>query len=397
MSIARLNQLEIANRPKLLYFVTEDWYFCSHRLHLALAARNAGFDVLVVTRVRKRGQTITSCGFRLIPIELVRHGSNVFSELPVLYRLYQIYRAERPDIVHHVALKAVLYGSIVGKAAGVPAIVNAVTGLGYLFASRDWKARLSRGFIKSLLRRLIGNDKSIAILQNPDDVQLLFGTAGDSNSRVRIIRGSGVDLHAFAPMPEPRGTPLVVLAGRMLWDKGVQEFVTAARALRQKGIAARFALVGASDVSSPSAVPERQLQTWQDDGVIEWWGSQDDMPKVFAQCHIVCLPSYREGVPKVLIEAAACARPIVTTDVPGCREIVRHEENGLLVPANDAQSLAKALRRLIEDSTLRRRFGQRARLIAEREFGLHKVINETLGVYQELLDAKRMARSEVSL
>ncbi|MGH8615603.1 MAG: glycosyltransferase family 4 protein [Gammaproteobacteria bacterium] len=385
----------MTSRPKLLYFVTEDWYFCSHRLHLALAAQSAGFEVLVVTRVRKHGQTITACGLRLIPIELVRHGSNILSELPVLYRLYQIYRAEKPDIVHHVALKPVLYGSIVGKAAGMPALVNAVTGLGYLFASREWKARLLRGCIKSLLRRLIANDKSIAILQNPDDVKLLFGAVGDSGSCVRIIRGSGVDLHEFTPIPEPAGTPLIVLAGRLLWDKGVQEFVTAASALRQDGIAVRFALVGASDAGNPSAVPERQLQTWQDDGVIEWWGPRDDMPAVFAQCHIVCLPSYREGVPKVLIEAAACARPIVATDVPGCREIVRHEENGLLVPPKDAESLAEALRRLIEDSTLRRHFGQRGRLVAEREFGLHKVISETLEVYRELLDG--MARSGKSL
>ncbi|MGH6634869.1 MAG: glycosyltransferase family 4 protein [Gammaproteobacteria bacterium] len=381
----------MTTRPKLLYFVTEDWYFCSHRLGLALAAQSAGFDVLVVTRVRKHGQMITSCGLRLIPIELARHGSNILSELPVLYRLFQIYRTEKPDIVHHVALKPVLYGSIVGKAAGMPALVNAVTGLGYLFASREWKARLLRGFIKPLLRRLIGNDKSVAILQNPDDVKRLFGAAGDNNSCVRIIRGSGVDLDEFTPAPEPTGTPLIVLAGRMLWDKGVQEFVTAAHVLQQQGITARFALVGASDAGSPSAVAERQLQTWQDDGVIEWWGCRDDMPKVFAQCHIVCLPSYREGVPKVLIEAAACARPIVTTDVPGCREIVRHEENGLLVPPKDAERLAEALRRLIEDPTLRRRFGQRGRLLAEREFGLRKVISETLGVYRELLDG--MARS----
>ncbi|MGH8579193.1 MAG: glycosyltransferase family 4 protein [Gammaproteobacteria bacterium] len=378
----------MTSRPKLLYFVTEDWYFCSHRLDLALAAQSAGFEVLVVTRVREHGQAIAACGLRLIPIELARHGANIFFELPVLYQLYQIYRAEKPDIVHHVALKPVLYGSIVGKAAGMPALVNAVTGLGYLFASRHWKARVLRGCVKSLLRRLIGKDKSIAILQNPDDVKLLFGAADDSNARVLIIRGSGVDLHQFAPMPEPTGTPLIVLAGRMLWDKGVQEFVTAAKMLRQEGIAARFALVGASDVGSPSAVSERQLQTWQDDGVIEWWGSRDDMPEVFSQCHIVCLPSYREGVPKVLIEAAACARPIVTTDVPGCREIVRHEENGLLVPPKDAQRLAEALHRLIDDSTLRRRLGQRGRLVAEREFGLPKVISETLGVYRELLDRR---------
>lgn len=384
----------MTSRPKLLYFVTEDWYFCSHRLDLALAAQSAGFDVLVVTRVRKHGRAIAACGLRLIPIELVRHGSNIFSELPVLYRLFRIYRAEKPDIVHHVALKPVLYGSIVGKAAGMPALVNAVTGLGYLFASRQWKARLLGGCIKSLLCWLIGNDKSVAILQNPDDVKLLFGTAGDSNPCVRIIRGSGVDLHEFTPMPEPTGTPLIVLAGRMLWDKGVQEFVTAARVLRQRGIAARFALIGTSDVGSPSAVPERQLQEWHNDGVIEWWGSRDDMPEVFSQCHIVCLPSYREGAPKVLIEAAACARPIVTTDVPGCREIVRHEENGLLVPPKDPHSLAEALRRLIEDSTLRRRFGQRGRLVAEREFGLDKVIRETLEVYQDLLHG--MARSGVS-
>lgn len=368
------------NVPKLLFFVTEDWYFCSHRLALAVAAREAGFEVVVVTRVREHGEVIRRAGLDLIPFEISRRGMNPFMELGTLTRLAALYRREKPDLVHHVAMKPVLYGTLAARLAGVPHIVNALAGMGWLFTS----AKLMARFIKPLVRltfRFLLRQTSV-IVQNPDDAALMAGVGLGS---VRLIRGSGVDAEVFRPEPEPTGTPLVVLPARMLWDKGVGEFVEAARQLKARGIVARFALVGEPDPENPATVSEAQLDAWHAETVVEWWGQRADMPQVYAQAHVVCLPSYREGLPKALLEAAACGRPIVTTDVPGCREIVRDGDNGVLVPVCDAPALAEAMARLIADPDMRRRMGERGRALAVGEFSQERVIAETLVVYREAM------------
>lgn len=365
---------------KLLFFVTEDWYFCSHRLTLAVAAREAGFEVVVVTRVREHGEVIRRAGLDLIPFEISRRGMNPFMELGALIRLTAIYRRGKPDLVHHVAMKPVLYGTLAARLAGVPHIVNALAGMGWLFTS----AKLMARFIKPLVRlsfRFLLRQTSV-IVQNPDDAALM---ASVGLGRVCLIRGSGVDTEVFLPMPEPKGTPLVVLPARMLWDKGVGEFVEAARQLKARGVVARFALVGEPDPENPATVPEAQLAAWHAETVIEWWGQRANMPQVYAQAHIVCLPSYREGLPKSLLEAAACGRPIVTTDVPGCREIVRNGGNGVLVPVRDAPALAEALASLIADPDMRRRMGESGRAIAVSEFSQERVIAETLAAYREAM------------
>jgi glycosyltransferase involved in cell wall biosynthesis len=373
---------------KILFFVTEDWYFCSHRLPLAVAAREAGHEVTVLTRVRQHGGVIKSHGLKLVPIELSRHGLNPLADLPLVARLVRIYREERPVLVHHVAMKPILYGSLAARMAGVPAVVNAFPGLGYLYASADPRARLARTLLESALRWLLKHPNTRTILQNSDDLERLAKNSVLEPARTVLIRGSGVDLSEYAPKSEPAGVPLVILASRMLWNKGVGEFVTAARDLCDRGIAARFALVGGTDSGNPRAVSIAQLNAWNKSEVVEWRGRQDDMPAVFADSHIVCLPTYYgEGVPKVLIEAAACGRPIVATDTGGCREIVRHGENGLLVPPRDPEALAEALGVLIRDPELRARMGKRGRQIAERDFSVEKVIKETLAVYRGLLPA----------
>jgi glycosyltransferase involved in cell wall biosynthesis len=372
-------------KKKLIFFITEDWYFCSHRLFLAVAAREAGYDVSVVTRVRSHGKQIRDAGLDLIPLDIARRGMNPLNELRILQRLLSIYRAEQPDLVHHVALKPVLYGGIAARLAGIPHIVNAMAGLGYLFTSGSFKARAARPVVKRAYRLLLNRPGGRVILQNPDDVELMCGCDILARDRVALIRGSGVDTRRYCVRPESPGEPLVVLASRLLWDKGVGEFVAAARQLRRQGVRARFVLVGVSDDGNPSAIPNGQLRAWREEGVVEWWGRRDDMPAVFAQSHIVCLPSYGEGVPKVLIEAASCGRPIVTTDAPGCREIVRDGENGFLVPVRDADVVSRALQRLIEYPDLRRAMGARGREIVEREFTQEMVIQETLALYEELL------------
>ncbi|QXP84585.1 glycosyltransferase family 4 protein [Methylococcus sp. ANG] len=372
-------------QPHLLFVVTEDWFFCLHRLSLAVAAKRAGFEVSVATRVAEHGQVIESAGLRLIPLRLSRRGRNPLTEARLVADLARLYRRERPDIVHHVAMKPVIYGSLAARLTGRRAVVNALTGLGFLFTSDRLSARLLRPLVETAFRGLLNAPICRTIVENPDDLRQLTDEGVVEPGRIRLIRGSGVDLAKFSPSPEPEGPPLVVLPARMLWDKGIGEFVEAARRLRAEGVQARFALVGQRDAENPSAIAEAQLREWERSGVVEYWGFRSDMPQVLAQCHIVCLPSYREGLPVSLLEAAACTRAIVTTDVPGCREAVRHEENGLLVPRGDPAALAAALSRLIADPALRRAMGARGRTRAEEEFSLDGVVAQTLSLYREML------------
>jgi glycosyltransferase involved in cell wall biosynthesis len=366
---------------KLLFVVTEDWYFISHRLPLAVAAQKEGFDVAVATRVGEYGETIRAAGIRLIPFNLSRRRGNPFREVTELARLYC---RERPDIVHHVALKPIVYGALSAWVARVPAQVNAVAGLGWLFTSTTGMMRLIRPAVRWTLGRLLNAQGSLTIVQNPEDRALLIRTHLPE-THVRLIRGAGVDTTLFHPVPEPSGSVCIVLAARMLWDKGVGEFVEAARLLTEAGVKARFVLVGDPDPDNPASVSEATLRAWHGKNGVEWLKRRDNMPATFHTAHIACLPSYREGLPKVLLEAAACGLPIVTTDAPGCREIVREGDNGFLVPVRDAQALAVALRRLIDNVTLRTKMGRRAREIVLAEFSQERVIAETLAVYHELI------------
>jgi glycosyltransferase involved in cell wall biosynthesis len=370
---------------KLLFFVTEDWYFYSHRLPLAIAAKNAGYDVVVVARVNQHGELIRAHGLKLINISISRRSRNPFKELLVVFRLFNIYRTEKPDIVHHVALKPVLYGSVAARLAGVGSVINALAGLGFLFVSKQRKAFFLRPIVEWAFRVLLNRANVRVILQNPDDMSLLINREILKPEQAVLIRGSGVDIEHFNVTEESNEIPLVVLASRMLWDKGVGVFVEAAKELKQQGVEARFCLVGEGDPDNPNSIPDSQIETWQSEKVIEWWGRRNDMPSVFAKSHIVCLPSaYGEGVPKVLIEAAACGKPIVTTDAPGCREIVRHQVNGLLVSINNKKALAAALLILINDKKLRISMGQSGREIVEKEFAIDIVVSQTLDLYKKV-------------
>lgn len=341
----------------------------------------AGFDVAVATRIRTHGHIIREAGLRLIPIELDRGGMNPLADIRTIAQLIKIYRRERPDIVHHVALKPVLYGSIAARLARVPHVVNALTGLGWLFTSGSYKAHLLKPAVQNILRYLLRPTR--VIVQNREDAALVGGWGVP---HIHLIRGAGVDCKKFCPVPKSEGIPLIVLPARMLWDKGVAEFVAAARRIKTAGHITRFALVGAPDPDNPASVPVEQLAAWRDEGAVEWWGQRDDMPDVYRQADVVCLPSYREGLPKSLLEGASAGCPIVSTDVPGCREIVLHEVNGLLVPARDEAALAEALVKLIADPNKLRLMGVRGRQYASAEFSLDQVIAETLMVYAEMCD-----------
>ena len=367
---------------KIIYFVTEDWYFCLHWLRIAEASKLAGFEVEVVTRVREHGAVIRQAGLTLLPFEISRQGMNPLREIATIARLVALYRGRAPDIVHHVAMKPTLYGSLAARLAGVSRVVNTLAGLGWLFTSRSAVARILKGGVVFIFSRYFV--RSVIVLQNHDDAAFMESLGLHC---LKVVRGAGVDVEKFSGSPPQGGAPLVILPARMLWDKGIAEFVQAAGLLVARGVVARFALVGGTDPGNPAAVTGEQLEKWREAGVVEWWGQVSDMTEVYRQAHIVCLPSYREGLPTVLIEAAACQCPIVTTDTVGCREVVRHGENGLLVPPRSVAELAEALQLLIETPQLREKMGRRGRYLAVTEFALEKVVAETMAVYREVLAA----------
>lgn len=369
---------------RVLYVVNIPRFFVTHRLPLALAAQERGYDVHVTTSDADSENValIKASGLPYHPLPLSQHGTNPLSEINTIRALYTLYRQLKPNLVHQVSIKPVIYGGIAAKLARVPAVVSAMSGLGYVFIDDSTKARLLRLGVGPLFRLALAGDRTRMIFQNPDDQRRFIAMGLLPEWRTVLIKGSGVDMDAFSPQPEPDGLPIVLFAGRLLWSKGLGTYVKLARRLQGK---ARFVVAGYPEPSSPHAVPMSQMTAWQDEGVIEWWGRRDDMPQVFASVNIVCLPStYGEGIPKVLIEAAACGRAILTTDTPGCREIVTDGENGLLVPPDDLDALARAAQRLIDDATLRQQMGANGRKKAAAAYSLRHVADRTFELYEDL-------------
>jgi len=376
--------------PALIYVLNGAPFFLSHRLALAQAAQQRGFSIHVAAPGNELADKIEAHGFRYHSIPLSRKGANPFEEFATLRALVTLYRAVRPRLVHHLTIKPVLYGTLAARLTAVPCVVNAVTGMGHIFTAGGVKAAILREAVKTAYRVLLNHPNSRVIFQNPDDQREFSASRLIAHEQGILIRGSGVDTELFSPRPEPDGPPLVLFAGRLIWDKGVREFIDAAERLRRKGISARFVIAGESDEGNPEAVPPVELQRWHDSGVVEWWGRRDDMPEVFAQSHIVCFPSYyREGIPKVLIEAASCGRPIITTDSPGCREAVQDRISGLLVPPKDSNAVVAAVESLLADASLRRRMGSAGRKLALRDFALENIIAQTLEVYAGVLAGSR--------
>lgn len=371
--------------PRLLYVVNIPRFFVSHRLPLALAARDAGYEVHVATSDADPASIaqIHAAGLPFHPLPLSQHGTSLLTEVRTLRALLHLYRTLKPDIVHQVSIKPVIYGGLAARLAGVPAVVSAMSGLGYVFIDTSLKAKILRGLASPAFKLALAGKNTRMIFQNPDDLNRFVAMGLIPRSQTVLIRGSGVDISQFSPQPEAGGQPVVLFAGRLMWQKGIGTFVEAARRLRGQ---ARFAIAGYAEATSPGAVSPEQLDAWQQEGVVELWGRRADMPQVFAQSHIVCLPStYGEGVPKVLIEASACARPIVTTDTPGCREIVRHGENGLLVPPDQPDLTVAAVQSLLHDAALRQTMGAQGRRLVEAEFALEQVIEATFALYRSMV------------
>lgn len=377
-----------SDRKCILFVVNQGAFFISHRLPIAVAALKHGYDVHVAMPITEpEASTVAATGASVHHVPLDRSSLRGATELRTIRALILLYRAVKPDLVHQITIKPILYGSIAARITKVPAVVNAVSGLGYLFLARGFRAGLRRRAVQWGYRRAFKHPRQRTIFQNPDDAASFISAGIIAPEQTALIRGSGVDLTLFRPQPEAEGTPIVMLPARLLWDKGIGEFVEAAARLKEEGVSARFVLVGDID-NNRSSVSLEQLRSWCDRKVVEWWKYQSDMPATLSQANLVCLPSYGEGLPKVLLEAAACARAIVTTDVPGCREAVRHNDNGLLVPSRDSSALAAALKLLIESPDTRMRMGKRGRERAEAEFGIERVVAANLALYKELFDTR---------
>ncbi len=375
-----------SRKAKILFLVTEDWYFLSHRLPVARAARDASMQVVVATNVTDHGDAIRDEGFHLFPLQFRRRSLNPLHEARTLIELFRLYRQEQPDLVHHVAIKPVLYGSFIAWLLGIPVAVNALTGLGFVFTSSTWRARLLHPFVCFGLRFFLNRVNGKVIVQNPDDLRALEKAAHVSHERMKVIPGSGVDTDCFLALPEPTGAPITVaMVARMLIDKGVLDLIEAARLLRSQGMSLRVLLFGMPDPENPTSIPKAQLEAWTAEGIAEWRGFEEDVRHIWQEAHIAVLPSYREGLPKSLLEAAACGRPVITTDTPGCREVVRSNETGLLVPSRNSEALANAISRLAQDQELRTSMGKKGRVFVEESFSERLVVKQTMALYHDLL------------
>ena len=369
----------------LLFVVNNPAFFMSHRVPVALAAQTAGYDVHVATMDGPAVADIQALGMTHHAIPMTRSGKRPLQELGTLLALVRLFRRLRPDVVHLVTIKPVLYGGIAARLARVPGMVAAISGLGFVFLSNSLKMRLVRAVVARLYRIALGHPNSRVIFQNANDRDLLKSLGAVRDEQVVIIRGAGVDLDAFRPTPEPPAPPVVVtMVARLLRDKGVQEFVQAARLLRERGVPVTMQLVGGLDAGNPASATQADVDAWQQDGCVQALGERSDVAALYAAAHIAVLPSYREGLPKSLIEAAACGRAVVTTDVPGCRDAIEPNVTGLLVPVRDAAALADAIARLAEDASLRQAMGAAGRALAEREFDINQVARIHVALYDAL-------------
>lgn len=370
----------------ILFVVSEDRYFVSHRLHLAEAAILQGYKVTLLTKISDQEDLIESKGVEILNWSLKRSSYNPIKELVSVWQIFIALKRIKPDLVHAVALKPILYTSISSKISGLTCRVFSIAGLGFIFSSEKLLARILRPFIVLSFQLALTGKKTRLIVQNRDDMEELLRFKIINKEKINLIRGAGVNTKTYSPQAEKEGLPVVLLPARFLWDKGIGDFVQAARLLKESGVKARFVLVGEPDNHNPETIENSQIQKWINEEVIESWGYQEKMPDVYSSSAIVCLPSYREGLPKALLEAASSGRPIVTNDVPGCREVVIHEENGFLVTPQDSISLADALKVLINNKELRESMGKNGRKRIKQHFAQGIIAQKTSQVWKEVLD-----------
>jgi glycosyltransferase involved in cell wall biosynthesis len=372
-------------RLKILFLHAADSYFWHNRLGLANALREQGFEIVLMAGVEGQHSEFERNGIRVIPWNLSRQSINPFRELRSFFEVVRVYRRERPDVVHHETFKSIIHGGMAARFVSRIPCVNVVSGLGAVFSRMTIKMRFLRFVLLIILGCVFRNPNSRVVFLNDDNRALLLRCKVVRAEQVSVIPGVGVDIQKFMPSPEPDGVPIVLLPARMLWEKGVAEFIAAAKDLRAKNASARFVLVGAPDYHNPGRIAEEQLEEWNRSGVVEWWRQQQDMPQVYLKSTVICLPSYAEGLPNVLTEAGACGRAVITTSAPGCRQAVSDGVNGLLVPVRSSSALSAAIERLLNDPELRARLGAAGRERAVREFSQEIILKQMIEVYRSLL------------
>ncbi len=370
---------------KLLFVINSPDFFLSHRLQLAVSAREQGYEVHVATGQGKATEEIKQLGFAQHNLPLTRSGLNPFAEFRCFWSLYRLFLSLRPDLVHLVTIKPILYGGLLAHLLRIKGLVVAVSGLGSVFTEKPGASQLVLRLVKFLYRLALRHESLTVIFQNPDDKEVLVSIGAVQEEKCVIIRGSGVNLNDYPVTPEPRDQFVVTMAARLLEEKGVYEFVEAAQILSRRGVDCSFWLAGERDPGNPSSIKAKDIESWHKSGLIELLGHRTDIPEVFANSNLVVLPSYREGLPKVLIEAAACGRAVVTTNVPGCRYAIEANVTGLLVLVRDADALANAIERLAYDKVLRSSMGAAGRRLAEQSFSISTVVKHHLEIYDHLM------------
>jgi len=371
--------------PRLLFVVNQLGFFKSHRLPLALAAQAKGFQVHIATAPSEAAAEMVALGLTHHAVPLQRGGFNPLSDLRLLWSLLYLFLRLRPQVLHLVTIKPVIYGGIAARCLRLPSVIMAISGLGFVFIQKSGLSRVLQTFVQQLYRLAVGGNRVRVIFQNQDDCETFKAFTHLRQQQTLLIPGSGVPLSLYRYTPEPMGGVVVTMAARLLIDKGVFEFIAAAEQLHARGVVARFCLVGDLDPDNPSACTAADVQRWREGGVVEILGHCADIPALFSNSHIVVLPSYREGMPKVLLEAAACGRAVVTTDVAGCRDAIEPDVTGLLVAARDVSGLADAIQSLILDAAMRQSMGQAGRRKAEQEFDITHVVSRHLQLYADMV------------
>lgn len=371
---------------KLLIVVNTPEFFISHWLSIAVRAKDKGLEVHIASGEGDGIKKIMEYGFFHHAIPLTRSGQNGFHEIKALVELYRLFRQLKPDVVHTISIKPVIYGGIVGRLASVPSMVATISGLGTVFIGEEGvRARVRRWLVTVLYRFSLNHSNLAVIFENPDDRETFLKSKVLESNRTHLISGAGVDLQEFDHVAEPSGIPVVVMASRLLRDKGVIEFVDAARLLKARGVRVIMRLVGSVDLENPTSITESEFRQWRNEKVVDLLGYREDIAIQYANANIVCLPSYREGLPRSLIEAAACGRAVVTTDVPGCRHAIEPDVTGILVPVKNSVALADAIQLLTESPRKRSRMGKAGRKLAEKSFSIDSIVDQYHGIYEELL------------
>ena len=375
-------------KKKVLFIVNDLGFFVSHRLALADELKHKGFDIIIGYGELGRANLILfdQKEFKTVFIPMNRGGINFFKEIKSIYFFFYHIKKIKPDLVHLVTIKPYLYGGIASRLNNVPCLVSAISGLGSLFIQNNLKNKLLKLFIYFFYKFAFNHSNQKIIVQNSDDAKFLVDWGVINSKKIILIKGSGVNLKNFKCLEEKDGPPVICFAARLLKDKGINEFIDAAEIIKKKGISCFFLIAGDLDYQNPSAISARKLNRIKKKNYFRILGYVKDIPKLYAKSNIICLPSYREGLPKSLVEAAAASRAIVTTDAPGCRDAVIPNKTGLLVPIKDSQKLADALLWLIEHPRERIKMGKAGRRLAEQEFAIEKIVKKHFQIYEELLN-----------